>query len=203
MNKPLGNIFAALAAVALLQGCVQFSDTINRPQVSTLPADGSDMALQNEITGSTYPAAQVSTAQSSKYHPNVAAYFQRSCESSYKFAMEEDPSRGLNLNDCRYSEQDIDQFKDLIVYQDKDVAVITAPAFFDEYGNSGSVPFELLDLHAPPGNDELFWCEGRDVKTSRKGSRITMKFNYDGAKTEVFDLKKKGKQSKECKALRG
>ena len=220
MTKPT---ILAIAAACALQGCIQYSDTVNRAQFSSFAAAGGQSAdtpmFADTTAGNTYPAAENTAPQTAgkkaakkktavqsggKYHPNIVAFFRRSCESSYKYLLEEDPGRGLDLNDCRYSDADIQQnFQDHIVYRDKDVAVVIAPRYMGEYGNSGYVPFELLDLHAPAGSDGLFWCEGYGVKASRKGSRITMKFTYGKSKTETFDLKKKGKTAKECKALRG
>ena len=64
MTKPT---ILAIAAACALQGCIQYSDTVNRPQFSSFAAAGGQSAdtpmFADTTAGNTYPAAENTTPQ--------------------------------------------------------------------------------------------------------------------------------------------
>lgn len=173
-------------AAALVAGCVQFSDTLNRAQVSTLPADGGMTVFDQNNAVPMADAPQMHTAaatQSGGMHPNVEYYFSKLCEA------ERD---GMPDKSCDFSIN--------VPYQDEDVALVTA----EETGfhGSGGYSFFLLDLKGKPG-DALFEGHGVGAKASRKGSKITITYGYEKGDIKesykkTIDLKKKPRATHIC-----
>lgn len=154
-----------IMAAALLTGCVQFSDTLNRAQVSTLPADGS-MALNTMAD-----APPVAAAQTGGVHPNIVYFFEKLCAGQRKI----DPEDQCTLPD------DID-------YQDDDVALVSTENVAGLRG-SGGYEYILLDLKGRPGG--VLYREfglGADVK--RKGQRLTITTGgrFSGGSKKVINL---------------
>lgn len=159
MTPPLGKIPAAFAAAVLLQGCIQYSDTMNRPQVSTLPADSGSAALQDGIAGNTYTPVEAANARMDGVHPKIAYFYEKLCEGTTP----EDPP-------CNPSDG-------VVVYQDKDVALVSTDGY-PAYIGTGGYHYFLLDLKGKSG-DSLFSFLGGHKSVKRKGKAITISYEIN------------------------
>ena len=180
MTKPA---ILAIAAACALQGCIQYSDTVNRAQFSSFAAAGGHSAdtpmFADTMAGNIYPAAE--TAAQSGVHPHIAYFFEKLCAGSSP----EDPP-------CNPGEGEV-------VYQDKDVALVTTanlPAFV----GSGGYDINLLDLKGKPGSILYHNATGEIGKVTRKGQRITINYaqRFHGKQKKVIDLNKKPRAVNMC-----
>ncbi|MDO5091055.1 MAG: hypothetical protein Q4D61_05870 [Cardiobacteriaceae bacterium] len=155
----------SIMATTLLVGCVQFSDTLNRPQANTLPADGG-MALNTMAD-----APPVAAAQTGGVHPNIVYFFEKLCAGQRKIEPE---------TQCRLPDE--------IDYQDDDVALVSTENVAGLRG-SGGYEYILLDLKGRPGGF-LYNGFGLEADVKRKGQRLTITIGgrLSGKSKKVINL---------------
>ena len=198
MTKPT---ILAIAAACALQGCIQYSDTVNRAQFSSFAAAGGQSAdtpmFADTTAGNTYPAAESTTpqtagkkaakkktaakkkavaqkktaAQTGGVHPNIVYFFEKLCAGQRKF----DPETQCALPD------EID-------YQDDDVALVSTQNVAGLRG-SGGYEYILLDLKGRPGG-VLYRGFGLGADVKRKGQRLTIttEGRFKGESKKVINL---------------
>ena len=181
MTKPT---ILAIAAACALQGCIQYSDTVNRPQFSSFAAAGGQSAdtpmFADTMAGNTYPATETAAQNpvQSGTHPNISYFFSRMCAKQREDFAEASCDYSINLP-----------------YQDEDVALVTGEEVSGYHGSGGYV-FFLLDLKGKPG-DILFEGHGVNAKAKRNRHNIIITYGY-----EKGDISKKYKKTINLKKKR-